>query len=165
MFSVVLTALVYLLDESLLHVLLKILDVKVLVLSIEIVQKLSFVFYISVDPQERWDLLWHDMDKIFTWQILHECVASFNSVLRKIIKNASFLLNSPCFLIAVVVSVHQVDVVVFFLVLQELVHIGCSFTTDSVYQHQKEINLMLESYLLLRPFKYWSDIFISYLKK
>jgi hypothetical protein len=58
-------------------------------------------------------------------------------VFRKIIKNASFLLNSTCFLIAVVVSVHQV--VVLFLVLQELVHIGCSFTTDSVYEHQKEI--------------------------
>lgn len=131
MFSVVLTALVYLLDESLLHIFLKILDVKLLVLSVEIIQKLSFVFDVSVDPQKCRDLLWHDVDKIFTWQVLHERVASFDSVLRKIVKHASFLLNSPSFLVAVIVSVHESGIIVIFLILEELVHFVLS-VTDSV---------------------------------
>lgn len=131
MFSVVLTALVYLLDESFLHIFLKILDVKLLVLSVEIIQELSFVFDVSVDPQKCRDLLWHDVDKIFTWQVLHERVASFDSVLRKIVKHASFLLNSSSFLVAVIVSVHESGIIVIFLILEELVHFVLS-VTDSV---------------------------------
>ena len=60
--SIVLAALVYLLDQSLLHILLQKLDVELLVLSVKVLQELSLIFHVSVNSQKGRDLFRHDVN-------------------------------------------------------------------------------------------------------
>ena len=131
MFSVVLAALVYLLDQSLLDIFFEELDVKLLVLSVKVLQQLSLVLDVSVDSQEGWDLFRHDMDQVFTRQILQKYMASFDSMFRKIVQDTPFLLNAY-FVVAIVVTVHESCVVILLLLLHELVHVILAVSIYSI---------------------------------
>ena len=73
----------YLLDQPISDIFVKILDVEILVLLVEIKKQLLFVLHFLVDSQESWNFLRQNVYQVFVGQVFEQNLGSFGAILCK----------------------------------------------------------------------------------
>jgi hypothetical protein len=71
----------YLLDQPISDIFIQVLNVEILILLVEVKKKLLFVLHFFVNPQECWNFVRQNVNKVFIRQILKQNLAPFSSVI------------------------------------------------------------------------------------